>query len=276
MNTKAEQAAQALDFFTGNGVELFNFSVLEAKEGGGAAMLGDKYPRDRAGVEKSLAWGTARNIRGANVYFRPARLNGEGAPLSHSIVFLDDLAPATAFGIAKKYRSIAIETSADNFQVWIITNQPLAEAERYRVQQSLVRLVSADPGCASGEHFGRFPGYANNKPGRNGFRVAVRHCNAIGPALDVAPYLAEVPPATQTPTLPPKGGRVSSSDGGDESAKEFRFAVARIRAGDGAGDVVQKIAVRAQTRGKYHGNAGRCEAYAKRTVRIAVGFVAHS
>lgn len=280
MKAKAEQAAKVLDFFTQNGVELFNFSVLEAKEGGKTAMLSDKYPRDRAGVEKALVWGPARNIRGANVYFRPARHDADGVLLAHPVVFLDDLPPAKAAGIAKKYRSIVVETSASNYQVWIVTNRPLAEDERYRVQGSLLRRIGGDPGSVSGEHFGRFPGYANNKPGRSGFRVAVRHCNAIGQTLDVAPHLAEAHQATETPTLPPTGGRVPSSPTqgatDNESVREFRFAIARLRAGDKPENIVKRIAEHALARGKRGGNAQKCEAYASNTVRTALGFVSSS
>lgn len=275
MNTKAEQAAQVLDFFSENGVNLLNFAVLEAGEGGKTSMMGGKHPRERAEVEKCAGWATARNIRGANVYFRPARHDTDGVLLSHPVVFLDDLSPAKAAGIAKKYRSLIVETSSGNFQAWIVTSQPLDESERREVQGSLCSLIGGDPGSVSGEHFGRFPGYSNNKLGRGGYRVAVRHRNASGPVLDVTPHLSAAP------TLPPKGGRVPSSftpataDGADESKKEIRFAVARIRAGDSDESVTRNIAERAQARGKYSGDAKRCDTYASRTVRVARSFAAN-
>lgn len=266
------QAAQILDFLAENGVEEVNFSVLEPlKSGDGNCMKCGGRPRRRAEVEKSLAWASARNQAGANVYFRPARHRENGAPASWPVIFLDDLSAGLAAGVAKKYRSAVIETSDGNFQVWIITSKVLAEGERHQVQSALARLVGTDLGSVSGEHFGRFPGYRNQKPGRGGFWIHVEGINHVGQVLDPSSYLDHAPALCQPS---PWGGRVPSQsslqprDDGDESALEFRFAIARLIAGDAPAAIEKRIAAHAMARGK-RTSAPACAAYARTTVSRA-------
>ncbi|MHB1529227.1 MAG: DNA-primase RepB domain-containing protein [Acidiferrobacteraceae bacterium] len=121
-------------------------------------------------------WGVARNIRGENLYLRPAR--GWPWPL----VLIDDLPNARAFAIARKYSSLVIETTLNNCQVWIATNPPINEQQRLAVQRCLCARVGSDPGSVSGEHWGRAPGFQNMKPGRRKFLVRVALAT-VGPSL---------------------------------------------------------------------------------------------
>ena len=270
-----EAMAVMLDWFQSSGVDSWNFSVLDR------GMLGHDRARDRAEVEKSLGWGWVKNNAGHDVYIRPAR------GVSHPVVFLDDLPPRKALGIARKYGSLVVETSANNCQVWVRVSRPLSEPERSTVQRSLIRLVGADPMSVSGDHFGRAVGYCNRKKGRDDFVVRVLEASA-GAALDPAPYLVE------TLALSPAGGRggavftpspLSSGDAKSESEREYRYALARLdwakrRGRDPAGEfayLVGNIADRAVERGK---RKTRAEAliYAEKTVLRAasqLGFSSH-
>jgi hypothetical protein len=263
------QAAQLLNFLADQNINLINFTVLEAGN-----LKGGPRPRQRAEVEKCLSWAAARNARGAAVYWRPARRLEDEAPAAWPVVFLDDLTPIIAAAISKKYRCAVIETSFENFQAWIITSRQLNEEQRHQVQAVLASLVDADAGSVSGEHFGRFPGFRNMKPGRGGFRIELKALNTTAPPLDPTPYLSNASQGAPAPSSPPKGGRVPlmlaprTADSGDESAKEFRFAVSRLRAGDSPVLIAERIAARALARGKRQTEAA-CTQYALRTVKKA-------
>ncbi len=257
---------QMLIWFQDAGVDAWNFCVLDR------GMLGHERPRGREEVERSLGWAWVKNRSGHDVYIRPAR----GA--SWPVVFLDDLPPRKAVGIAHKYGAMAVETSRDNCQVWIRVSRPMSEPERATVQRSLVALVGADPMSASGDHFGRAVGYCNRKKGRDDFVVRVLEASG-GTALDPGPYLSE------PSVLPAPGGRravftpFTGSGGGakSESEREYRYALARLdwakrRGRDPVGEfayLVGNIADRAVERGK---RKSRTEAliYAEKTVTRAM------
>ena len=267
-----------LTFFLQNGIHLFNFAVLEPrKSGDGDCMKGGDRPRALAEVQKSLPWGFVTNKNGANVYLRPARFGLDGQPAAWPVVFLDDLSPAKAAGIAKKYRCATVETSFQNFQAWIITNQRLSEEQRFQAQTKLAHLIGADLKSISGEHFGRAPGYKNQKPERHGFTVKVAAINATSQTLDTAQHTDQPPECTP---FPPEGGRVTlreapgagramlANTSSDESANEFRFALNRLSAGIDPEQIINSIANHALERGKRQTQA-KAEAYARQTVLAA-------
>jgi hypothetical protein len=253
---------QQLNWFLAIGVDQFNFSILTDR-----GMLNHDRPRSAEEVLRSAGWGWSKNTRGSNIYIRPAR------SFSFPVVMFDDLDRLKIDKICKKYSCLAIETSKNNYQVWISTTLSLGEAQRAAVQTAIANLIGADPGSTSGEHFGRAAGFRNQKPGRGGFLVSVRSSRRDLHALDPTPYL--VSPS-------PTGGRVPSSRliprhhhhpaDGDQSAVEFRFALARLRVGDQPHEIAKKIASRALDRGKRR-TAADCEAYAVSTVKKAAAYV---
>lgn len=109
-------------------------------------------------LDAALAACRARNRRDCDIYVRPAR----GVPAS--VVMLDDLTREQAMSVADRYAHLLVETSPNNYQLWLKTVPLLDEAERKAVQQALIVMHGGDPGSASGEHFGRFPGFKNRKP----------------------------------------------------------------------------------------------------------------
>ena len=147
----ARELEQALDWFEAHDIGAWNFCVLDR------GMIGHERPRDRAEVLKSAGWGWVKNKGGHDVYMRPAR--GQSWPY----IFLDDLGRALARQISKKYAALVVETSSQNFQVWVATTTALDEQARAAVQTQIAAKIGADMGSVSGEHFGRAPGYKNCK-----------------------------------------------------------------------------------------------------------------
>ncbi|MHB1752203.1 MAG: DNA-primase RepB domain-containing protein [Acidiferrobacter sp.] len=264
--------ASAIDWFESAGVTAWNFCVLTDR-----GMLGHERPRDRDEVLKSAGWGWVKNNGGGgcNVYLRPAR--GPGWP----VIFLDDLPSRKALGISHKYSSLVVETSRDNCQCWIKCNRLMIECDRTSVQSRLAKMVGADLGSISGEHFGRAPGFRNRKDGRDNFPVRVLAATS-GVCLDISPYVVS---DASSPHPSPAGGRVrselfvssgTSSGDSSESAAEFRFCLARFRwavekGRDPSGDVeflMQNILERAVARGKRSPDA-----YTKTTVGKALAAV---
>ena len=191
MKQYEQQMALALDWFHLGGVDQWNFACLLER-----SMIGGDRARGRDEIERSESWGWAQNLQGRNVYMRPAR------PGPWGVVFLDDLPPRVARGVAEKYAALVVESSAENCQVWIRTAKSLTEPERLQVQRALCVLAGADVGSVSGDHFGRAPGFANRKPGRGGWIVRVIAATH-GAALDPTPHLD----SDAEPSPPAPGGR---------------------------------------------------------------------
>jgi hypothetical protein len=260
----------ALDWFGAAGVDKWNFCVLTAR-----GMLGQDRGRDLDEVMKSTGWGWVKNTEGCNIYMRPAR--GSCWP----IIFLDDLPSRKALGISHKYSALVVETSRDNCQCWIKCNRLMNEVDRASVQGRLAKMVGADLGSISGEHFGRAPGFRNRKDGRDNFTVRVLAATS-GVCLDISPYVVS-DASKPHPSLP--GGRVrsgsfasSGSSDNSESAAEYRFCLARFlwaleKGRDPNGEasfLTQNILERAIARGKRSPDA-----YTKTTVSKALAAVLH-
>lgn len=157
---KEDQMRAAIDWFESAGVNLFNFAVL--CEG---AMIGQARARAGAEVMLCLGWAGAKNAQGLNVYMRPARFWLEGQPAAWPIVFLDDVSVMMASRIQTKYATLTIQTSPNNCHLWIACKVPLSEAQRAAIQAALAKKIGADKASTSGEHFGRAPGFKNQKRG---------------------------------------------------------------------------------------------------------------
>lgn len=249
-----------LDFFEMAGIDLLNFAVLEARRTGeGTTMNGHRRPRRRAEVERCIGWAAAANADGKDVYFRPARFDEFGEQLAHPIIFFDDVSPEMADRVSRKYRSLVIQTSQGKCHVWLVTSKPLPEAERFAIQSALIPLIGGDPGSASGEHFGRAPGFRNRKPNRGNSWIYIRQMNDAGKVLNPTAYLVAegVEPflpkggacAISSPIISRPTGLLASGDA-SPSAGEFGYAIHRIQEGRPIEWIVDKIAIHALLRGK--------------------------
>lgn len=272
-----KQQTQFFDFFEKIGITHVNLAVLcSADETGRRLMKGDARARDRQEAEKSLGWAWHENLRGGDVYIRPARWMPDGTEGRWPILFLDDLSAAAADDIAHKYLAAVVETSPGLHHVWIAVSRALAERERKALQQRLAAEHGGDPGSVSGEHFGRMPGFKNNK--RGGVFVNTRTISA-GRPYPVGDL--SLPPDAQASRE--GGARAShephslySSLGGwsSESEREFGYVIGRLRwlsqrdpsqLDEEAARLTTELITRAAARGKRDPAA-----YAQRTVRAAL------
>lgn len=267
----------ALEWFHRAGVTAFNLAVL-----GDSGMLGHDRARCAAEVLRSLGWAGARNAQGIDVYLRPARFDLDGLPAAWPVVFFDDVKPDTAARIVRKYSSLVVQTSPRRCHVWIACTTPLDEAQRGSVQAALAPRIDADRASTSGEHFGRAPGFKNQK--RGGVWVSILSKTG-GTNLDAVAIISQ-PPLPHPPSgadadginpSSPQGGRVACGGSGSESENDFGFAAGRLEWALAAGRdisnekklIVERIVARSLARGKRRtDDAARL--YALRTVNAAL------
>jgi hypothetical protein len=110
------------------------------------------------GVFARLSLLKAHNARGAHIYIRPAG--------KHCFTVLDDLNQNSVDQLAADgYEPCAlVETSSDNFQVWLKHDAPYPAPLSTFIAQALAKRYSADPSAADWRRFGRLPGFTNCKP----------------------------------------------------------------------------------------------------------------
>jgi hypothetical protein len=218
-----------------------------------------------ADYERLRPWLRYENAHESNIWIRPA------VPM-HKLVMLDDLPSARAEAITRKYRAIAVETSAGNAQCWLVCSRELTREERQDVVRSLCLITGSDPGAISEPRWGRLAGYRQKKPGKEGFLTRIIAIAAPDrPPLDPAPHLeAEAAPLSSRPA---GGGaaavasrrRSSTGTGVDESRREFAFACHALRRGMSPAEVEAAIAAHVSATGRR-----KSRDYAARTVAAAL------
>ncbi|MBW8075269.1 MULTISPECIES: DNA-primase RepB domain-containing protein [Metallibacterium] len=252
---------------------------------------------DRAALMRAAPRLWARNLPaadgadggGCEIYCRPT------APAA--FVLLDDLAPALAARIARRYSTLLIQTHPGSVQAWIECTQPLTPPERHAVQSAIVKRLdpgAADPGATGGGQLGRLPGFINHK--RGGVRVvvigtpwcAVSRLDPLSLSADrvaassrMAPQRAVTAPwgrvgACSRPGVPARrnGGKGQGRNPGqtDESAIDYFIACDAIRKSCDAESIIAELADRALARGKRDNHAAATE-YANRTYSKALAAV---
>lgn len=172
---------------------------------------------------------------------------------------------------------MVVETSPDNYQVWIHASRQLdLDEKRYWLKK-----MKSDPGADPYNRWGRCPGFRNKKK---------KYCDASGghPLARLiwidwkrqahipkaAIPVAKSKNATLSP-LPMEGGVCRSFkiyrhqyNRGDESATDFAYAMALFRRGAGENDVRNRLL---EQRNDWENHTGikRKEAYLKRTIHRA-------
>ena len=195
-----------------------------------------------------MKWCRFKNYKGCDIFIRPHRHDKQ------PIIFLDDLSLEKAIRVSKKYRSLIIETSQDNTQVWISLEKSLCESDRKLLQQHISTVGFTDQGSISGEHFGRLCGFKSQK--RNYW---VRHIKASSskryrpPTLRASPF--------------PQGGACAKirPEGSSLSEKDFSWVLSETRKGVPSDKLISSLARSAEARGK-----PAPMKYAVRTVRRAL------
>ena len=134
------------------GCERFEVGVFDASS---ERMI----PRvwDKETVLKSIAWLRFENLKGRNIYIRPA---GE-----HHLSLLDDLKAAAIQRMKKEgfAPAFVVETSPGNFQAWLHHGQKLERSLSTAVAKALAKEFQGDLGSADWRHFGRLAGFTNRK-----------------------------------------------------------------------------------------------------------------
>lgn len=218
----------------------------------------------RSIAQLPLPWLRAENVRGGDIYLRPAR--GRSWPL----VFLDDVDRRLAVRIAAKYDGAVIETSPPGgCHVWLRCTQPLSETQRRRAQQWLAQRAEADPGSTSGEHLGRLAGMKNWK--RRGVWVNVLALTATGGAWDpqVVPGLDQAGdpmPRMQSYARRRRRGRDLSPSGHD-----WAWVCSQLERGADDQNLTRRLTARATPR-----RGADAQRYARYTVQKAIRHVANA
>ena len=165
---------------------------------------------------------------------------------------------------------MCVETSLNNFQVWVHADRPLSLDEK---QYWLERLGS-DPDAGPRGRWGRCPGFRNRKD---------KYQNVLGWPLSKLIWIdykmkASIPmvstpvvvtKGTDSPSIP-KGGAChllarSDYDRGNDSLTDFAYALALLRRGYPE-PVIQQRILNERTQWLKHRNPER---YVERTVRKA-------
>lgn len=225
----AQQVNTFLDWMQEVGVDRFDLALIRFAQDPQGVFIPGSVQLDRAGVVKSLPWLRYENSRGAGVYIRPARGN------AWPILFLDDVSPEAAHGLANRHACVLVETSLDLFHVWLATDREMGERERYENQSSLAKKVGADSGSLSGEHWGRLPGFTNRKPGKESVWVNLRRVTDGDAFLtrNDAPAFCPVRGSGLALVNPVSNKQLSAATETDidESAMEWKFVRSALEAG---------------------------------------------
>lgn len=245
-----QHTASMLKWWSSIGIETVDLAVRRHD----TTMI---WHRDVALPQLPLTWARAENARRAGVYIRPAR--GHSWPL----VFLDDLAPATALAIARKYDALVVLTSPQGgCHVWLRCTTALDEHQRRVAQRWLARRVDADPASTSGEHLGRLAGFKNLK--RSGAWV-----NVLDTTHRSRPWTPQLDCNYASHCRLPQ--RPISSSGTDTSAsgREWGWICGLLESGRDPDDVYLSLVEQARSR-----RGSDAERYARRTLDRAVAHIA--
>jgi hypothetical protein len=128
-------------------------------------------------IEEAIKWLRHENAKGAHIYIRPAG--------THSLSLIDDLAVESIERMkAEGFEpAVIVETSPNNFQVWLNHGKVLEAAMSTRAAKALVERFGGDPSSADWRHFGRLAGFTNPKRERqlpSGLRPFARLRSATG------------------------------------------------------------------------------------------------
>jgi uncharacterized protein YfiM (DUF2279 family) len=167
------------------GCERFDLGI---RRGAGEMILREE--QGAIEIEGAIKWLRHENGKGAHIYIRPAG--------THRLSLIDDL---TADGIERMKAdgfepAVVVETSPNNFQVWLNHGQVLEATISTRTAKHLAARFGGDPSSADWRHFGRLAGFTNPKPERqlpSGMRPFARLRSAKGKAYSqAAEFLAHI------------------------------------------------------------------------------------
>ena len=139
-------------------------------------------------IEEAIQRLRRENARGAHIFVRPHS--------THALSLVDDLSIGTIARMtdAGFLPALVVETSRQNFQVWLNHGQILDRDMSTWAAKELAKPFRGDFSSADWRHFGRLAGFTNRKPERllpNGLAPFVRLRQCEGRIYDAAPVFLE-------------------------------------------------------------------------------------
>ncbi len=230
---------------------------------------------------KNISYLKAENANGRHILVKPDQ------QIEPYYLLVDDLninqlnshhkSTANAF----KYGRMVVETSPDNYQVWIHSSRSLSLNEkRYWLEK-----LHSDPGADPNNRWGRCPGFRNRKQ---------KHRTSSG-QYPLAKLIwvdwrnkANIPEIRFNPSKKnefshqPQGGECHKNTltrshyiKFNESATDFAYSLALCRRGYGQSEISQRIIAERQN-WKNHTGHKKMEAYLKRTIEKACKIIARN
>jgi len=141
-------------------------------------------------IEQAIQRLRRENARGAHIFVRPHGV--------HALSLVDDLGVDAIVRMtdAGFEPALVVETSPQNFQVWLNHGRTLDRNMGSWAAKELAKRFAGDLSSADWRHFGRLAGFTNRKPERllpNGFAPFVRLRRCEGKVYDAAGgFLKEV------------------------------------------------------------------------------------
>lgn len=176
---------------------------------------------------------------------------------------------------------MVVETSPDNFQVWIHSSRPLS----YEEKRYWLRKMHSDPGATPENRWGRMPGFRNRK---EKYKSCSNHYplskliwvdwanSAVIPVVDQAIRPKNDISKNITTRWSEKSAICRHDyDKGNESVTDFSYALALARRGFEAGYIIDRIAQERQNWDNHLGEK-RLKAYLNRTAAKAIKIIASS
>ena len=160
MNDRTLQAVTAQ--LAAMGCPSFVVGVKDAATASGK-MMNREWSRDE--VLQHLGWLKHMNVKGNHIYVRPKAD-------WHHLVLVDDLKSNTLerMRLDGVEPALLVETSPQNYQVWISVAQPSRKIVPPEIRAAIARRLAEDYGGDRGSmdatHYGRLAGFTNRKPER--------------------------------------------------------------------------------------------------------------
>jgi hypothetical protein len=172
---------------------------------------------------------------------------------------------------------LIIESSPENFQVWIYSERPLTLDEK----RFWLDKLGSDPGADPNRRWGRCPGFTNQKHKYRreaGFPyaklISVDLCPAKIPAVPV--LLQKTTPENNIVKIIHETHCIDYSDdisrgdydSGDDSVSDFRYAMALVKRGCSDDEIKSRL-LHERENWRHHQGGHRQKSYLDRTIRKA-------
>lgn len=187
----------------------------------------------------------AMNARGNHILMKPKDEN-EGSFLLLDDLKQKDLVKDHQHGERWKHGRMIVETSPDNFQVWIRAHRTLTNTEK----AYWIKRCRADTACSPKHRWGRCPGFRNRKPKYENIGYPLANLiwvdwssTAMIPQMHNRDATETFSPSSFSLCVKPYTSMICRNDydKNNESSTDFAYALALLRRGHSPETVKQKI-----------------------------------